>query len=285
LDEDTIIFFRDIIRESMKLRKESKTRRNDLVDLVLDALSDAKKEVKEVENDQFEKDAAIKPSGTVEISESDMETYLVANSLLLFIAGFDTSSTIMSMCMYFMAKNPTVQEKLYEEIKEAVEKAGTQSLDYYTVQSLPYLDMFLNETLRMYPLTHLERVCVRDYKIPGTNFTIPKGMLVQVPSGAIMKDEKFFSDPLSFDPEHFSAESKAERTPYAFLAFGQGPRNCIGMRFALLQIKIALTRLVANFKVVATSRTPEKAIPDPMSQSGQPRGGVWLSVEKRSKWS
>ncbi len=52
----------------------------------------------------------------------------------------------------------------------------------------------------------------------------------------IMKDEKYFSNPEKFDPEHFSPEKKAERSPYTFLAFGQGPRNCIGMRFALLQV-------------------------------------------------
>jgi cytochrome P450 len=52
----------------------------------------------------------------------------------------------------------------------------------------------------------------------------------------IMKDEKYFSNPEKFDPENFSPEKKAERSPYTFLAFGQGPRNCIGMRFALLQV-------------------------------------------------
>ena len=53
----------------------------------------------------------------------------------------------------------------------------------------------------------------------------------------IMKDEKYFNNPEKFDPDNFSPEKKAERNPYAFLAFGQGPRNCIGMRFALLQVQ------------------------------------------------
>jgi cytochrome P450 len=51
-----------------------------------------------------------------------------------------------------------------------------------------------------------------------------------------MKDEKYFSNPEIFDPDNFSPEKKAQRSPYSFLAFGQGPRNCIGMRFALLQV-------------------------------------------------
>ena len=60
----------------------------------------------------------------------------------------------------------------------------------------------------------------------------------------LMKDEKYFgSNPEKFDPDNFSPENKADRSPYTFLAFGQGPRNCVGMRFALLQVKILFSQL------------------------------------------
>lgn len=108
------------------------------------------------------------------------------------------------------------------------------------------------------------------------------GIVAQVASGGIMKDEHYFPDPLKFDPENFSAESKANRTPYSFLAFGHGPRNCVGMRFALLQVKISLFRLVANFRLVTTDKTPKELVVDPMSQSGAPIGGVWVKVERRN---
>jgi cytochrome P450 len=68
----------------------------------------------------------------------------------------------------------------------------------------------------------------------------------------IMKDERFFENPEKFDPENFSPEKKSERSPYTFLAFGQGPRNCIGMRFALLQVmdmsplSISMQSVMAN---------------------------------------
>lgn len=96
-----------------------------------------------------------------------------------------------------------------------------------------------------------------------------------------MKDEKYFPNPEEFNPDNFSPERKAERNPYAFLAFGQGPRNCIGMRFGLLQVKTAIIRLIANYKVKPCSKTVEKLYPNPMSQSLQPKGDVWVKVQER----
>eukprot|EP00095_Tigriopus_kingsejongensis_P009608 snap_masked-scaffold832_size90819-processed-gene-0.9 protein:Tk09608 transcript:snap_masked-scaffold832_size90819-processed-gene-0.9-mRNA-1 annotation:"cytochrome P450 " len=134
----------------------------------------------------------------------------------------------------------------------------------------------------MYPLTILARLCVKDYKIPGVNFTIPAGMLVEIPSPNIMKDPKYFPNPHEFNPENFSPEAKAQRTPYAYLAFGQGPRNCVGMRFALLQLKLSLVRLLSHYKVETSARTPTQLKPDPRSSSLQPLGGVWVQATARS---
>jgi cytochrome P450 family 6 len=97
-----------------------------------------------------------------------------------------------------------------------------------------------------------------------------------------MKEEKFYSQPEVFNPDNFSSEKKSERSPYSFLAFGQGPRNCIGMRFALLQVKTAIARLVFNYRILRSEKTVEHLIPDPMSRSMMPKGGIWVKVQKRS---
>lgn len=138
--------------------------------------------LRQVENEQFDQDAAVKPSVTSAIPESEFEDCLVSNALLLFFAGFDTSSTIMSICLHFLAKNPDVQERLYLEVTDALEGALEDDghLGYNAVQSLPYLDMVIHETLRHYPLTPVERVCVKEYRVPGYDFVVPKGMVVQV---------------------------------------------------------------------------------------------------------
>ena len=63
-----------------------------------------------------------------------------------------------------------------------------------------------------------------------------------------MVDEQYYPNPEKFNPDNFSPDKKTERSPYTFLAFGQGPRNCIGMRFALLQVKTAIARMVFNYR-------------------------------------
>jgi len=106
------------------------------------------------------------------------------------------------------------------------------------------------EILRMYPpVQRIERKCTQDYPMPGGNFTVPKGMIVGIPVGSIHYDPKYYPNPEQFLPERFSPENKANRNPHAYLPFGIGPRNCIGMRFALIEVKVALAYLLYNFKV------------------------------------
>ena len=144
------------------------------------------------------------------------------------------------------------------------------------------MEAFIMESLRMYPLTPLERKTVKPYKVSDgtTEFIIPKDMIVQIPSG-FMKDEKYFKNPNKFDPENFSPENKTLRGPYSFIGFGHGPRNCIGMRFALLNLKIAMFRILLDYKVVPCSKTVDDLIPDPKSMNSAPIGEIWVKIEER----
>ena len=148
--------------------------------------------------------------------------------------------------------------------------------------SLHYLEMVFMETLRFYFTGTTERECTKDYKLPETDFVVPKGMLVQIPSSAIQRNPKFYPDPDNFNPdENFSAEAKSKRSPYAFMSFGQGPRNCIGMRFALILAKMCLVKVLVNFKILPGPNMPEKFEISASSFQGMPKGGVWCKVEKR----
>ena len=96
-------------------------------------------------DDQFEADAKLSEKVPLaNFTDEEIEIALISNVLLLFVAGFDTSSTGMAIVMYFLTVNPNVQEKLWEEIDEAIAKNdGNTCLDYNTVQELPYLDQVL----------------------------------------------------------------------------------------------------------------------------------------------
>lgn len=74
------------------------------------------------------------------------------------------------------------------------------------------------------------RTASDDYKIPNTKIVIKKGLQVMIPQISIHNDERYWKNPKQFDPDRFTAEEIAKRPNLAFSPFGEGPRNCIGMR-------------------------------------------------------
>ena len=124
-------------------------------------------------------------------TKEDLEKAICSNAFVMFFAGFDTSSTASSLCCYFLAKNPDCQDKLYEEIREAVEEnGGNENLDYNIIQKLDYLEQCLFEGLRNYSLLLLERKVTKPYKVPGTDLVMPVGSMVTIPGSSLSKDPK-----------------------------------------------------------------------------------------------
>lgn len=91
--------------------------------------------------------------------------------------------------------------------------------------------IFLTETLRKYPpFTTLRRVAQTNYKVPDSDIVIEKDMTVVIPVFAIHNDPAIYPNPDKYDPGRFSTEETKKRHPMSFLAFGEGPRNCIALR-------------------------------------------------------
>ncbi|KAJ8304353.1 hypothetical protein KUTeg_017936 [Tegillarca granosa] len=103
------------------------------------------------------------------------------------------------------------------------------------------------------PNTRSNREAVENVTIKG--YTIPKGAEVTVPIYALHYNPEFWEEPEKFNPERFLPKEKEKRHPYCYLPFGHGPRNCIGMRFAQLETKMALVNILQNFRVRRTSET------------------------------
>lgn len=123
------------------------------------------------------------------------------------------------------------------------------TLNYESLADMQYLDKCVNETLRKYPTTAtLQRSCNKTYRIPGSNVTIPKGQSVQIPIYAIHYDEEIFPNPEVFDPARFSSEEVAKRHSMAFLAFGEGPRHCVGLRLAMIAAKLAVAKVLVHYE-------------------------------------
>src|SRR5699024_1680258 len=171
-----------------------------------------------------------------------------------------TTATTISMCFYHMAIYPELQERLYNEVNNALEGLDINSAEYFekVTSQIPYLDAFIKETLRKNPpLIRLQRrVGVPEYKLAG--IPLEKDIEVQIPTVAVHHNPDLHPDPERFNPERFMPENKHLLVPYTYLPFGAGPRNCVGMRFAYQEIKLCLAKIVRSF---AFSPTPETQIP------------------------
>ncbi|XP_053834526.1 thromboxane-A synthase isoform X4 [Vidua macroura] len=151
--------------------------------------------------------------------------------------------------------------------------------DYQNVQELPYLDMVIAETLRMYPPAfRFTREATKDCEVLGQH--IPAGAVIETAVGHLHHNPEFWPEPEKFIPERFTEEAKKEQHPFAYLPFGAGPRGCLGMKMGLLETKITLLRILQKFRF---KTCPETEIPLQLKSKATlgPKNGVYIMLESR----
>ncbi|KAF5275809.1 hypothetical protein FQA39_LY06669 [Lamprigera yunnana] len=237
IDSTAAQFLRKVFNETLEKRELSKVKRNDLIDV----LNEIKNQETSDDTFKFEGDR------------------IVAQAIIFFGAGHETTSSAIAFTLHELSVNPDIQHKLRDEINREIEKHD--GITYEAVQDMKYLQMVISETLRKYPLTPLlARECKDDYFVPETGLVIEKGTPVIISQLGLHLDPKYFPDPQKYDPERFSEENKHKIPNYVYLPFGDGPRNCIGERFALLTTKLGIIYVIKNFEVVKNSNTREPIV-------------------------
>ncbi|GFU26382.1 cytochrome P450 3A11 [Nephila pilipes] len=257
MDKDD--FFRDVTRNVIKQRKETGQRYNDFLQLLMDCADEnaetVSQESLEDETDRFGSimNSTLSPSAKYKrLSENE----ILAQCILFFMVGYETTATMVTFVSYCLATNPEWQEKLIKEVDESFEKHTEMSYD--AVRDMKILDAVISETLRMYPpLLMGERTAVDDYKLGDTGILVEKGLRIIIPFYAMHYDPDFFQDPETFNPERFMDSFEPKHPQYAYLPFGAGPRNCLGMRFALLEIKMCITNVLRHFRIKPLPTTKE----------------------------
>ncbi|NWZ46872.1 CP3A9 protein, partial [Haliaeetus albicilla] len=206
------------------------------------------------------------------------DSEILSQAFIFIFAGYEPTSSALCFLAYELATHPDVQQKLLEEIDTVLPNKAP--LTYEAMMQLEYLDMTVNETLRLFPLGgRLERTCKKDVEIKGV--TIPKGTIVIIPVHTVHHNPKYWPNPEEFRPERFSKENKDTIDPYMYLPFGAGPRNCIGMRFALLTLKVAITIILQHFTFQTCKETQ---IPLKLSSQGflRPEKPIILKLVPRT---
>lgn len=150
---------------------------------------------------------------------------------------------------------------------------------------LIYFYFYFSETLRLYPiLPVLSRRCVQNYTIPGTDKIIEKGIEVFIPVMAIHRDEKYYENPNDFNPDRFNDENQAgkDQLNQPYLPFGDGPRNCIGMRLGKIQTKASLVIFLQKYFYELEDKLKNRNMEfDANVILLSPVGGVNLKIFKR----
>lgn len=227
----------------------------------------------------------LKNKGTIEDHEDDSADKITmdqaaAQAFLFFFAGFETSSTALSFAIFELAHNPDIQEKTRAEVQRVLAAHGGH-LTYDALKEMTYLEQVVNESLRMYPpVGNIIRIATQPYQLSNPNLVIEKGTMVMIPAYSIHHDPDIYPNPSQFDPDRFTSEAIQARHAYTFLPFGEGPRNCIGMRFALLEVKFGIAQLLSRLSFSLNSRVKLPLELDPKAFIMEIKGGLWLDVKK-----
>ena len=200
----------------------------------------------------------------------------IVNIIITFtLAGYETTSNALSYTVYLLALNPPIQDKLTREIENYYDANPDASL-YDAAENINYVTMVLSESLRLFPpAPRTIRDCNQTCAV-SSSLVIPEGVDISFPIFLLHRNPNYWSNPDKFDPERFRPGEQTH-PPFAYLPFGEGPRNCIGKRLALLEAKMILVSIYNNFQFSKTAETE-----DPLSLkvgiTMSPKNGIKLSI-------
>ncbi|KAK9881443.1 hypothetical protein WA026_016329 [Henosepilachna vigintioctopunctata] len=267
ISEKVTEFFSGVVKDTVTYREKNNISRNDFLQLLIEL----KNRGQLLDDEKLVTEEISKEENKITLDE------IIAQAFLFFDAGLETSATTGTYCLYELSLHEDMQNKVRKEINSVLQRYDG-SLTYEALGEMVYLDQVVTETLRKYPpLPSLPRICTKDYKVPGTDLIIKKGIRVVIPVFGIHRDPDYYPDPEKFDPERFSEGNKNDVT---YMPFGYGPRYCIGMRFGLLQTKVGLVALLKNYEFKVHPKTKEPLEFDPRIVNMSVKGELWLEHKK-----
>lgn len=167
------------------------------------------------------------------------------NTLVFLIAGHETTSSLLSFCLFRIATIPEVEARIQAELKEIGITTTTEDLTIEQTKQLKYLDRVIYETLRLHaPVPVYSKWCTEDAVLttsstPGKAYKIKADQFVILAIDALHHNPKYWPDPEKFDPDRFLPENMAKRHSHAWLPFSGGMRGCIGRQFSMQETRVS----------------------------------------------
>ncbi|XP_076017973.1 cytochrome P450 4F3 [Genypterus blacodes] len=212
---------------------------------------------------------------------TDAEIQAEANTFMF--AGHDTTASAICWTLYNLASHALYQETCRKEVMDLMRGQDAQEIRWDDLSSLPFTTMCIKESLRLHsPVLAVTRQYTQDMDLPGDR-TVPKGVICLVSIYGTHRNPTVWTNPHDFHPLRFDPANTGGRCTHAFIPFSSGPRNCIGQKFALAELRVVVALTLLRFRL-----TPG-VNPDPNTTSGDVRrlpqvvlradGGLWLQLE------
>ncbi|XP_023285723.1 cholesterol 24-hydroxylase [Seriola lalandi dorsalis] len=216
----------------------------------------------------------IKTAGKEESMTKEDEELMLDNFVTFFIAGQETTANQLAFCIMELARNPDILEKVNKEVDDVL--GMKQDISYDNLGELTYLSQVLKETLRIYPTAPgTSREVHEDMVIAGIH--IPGGVTCFFSSYVTGRLDRFFRDPLTFDPDRFHPD--VTKPYYCYYPFALGPRSCLGQNFAQMEAKVVMAKLLQRFDFTLV---PGQTFDILDTGSLRPKSGVVCSVRHRN---
>jgi len=240
---------RSVVADIIRQRRQSDAVHDDLLQMLLDA--------------RYE-----------DSGEGMTEEQLIDESLILFVAGHETTANALAWTWHLLSQHPETVQGLRDEHQRVL--AGRLPA-FDDLPSLEYTLQVIEESMRLYPPAWItDRVAVEDDVVDGVR--IPAGAMIALSIYGVHHSAAHWQEPEMFRPERFSKENKASRHPYAYLPFGGGPRLCIGNSFALMEMQLILVQMLGRFELEAV---PGQTILPQALITLRPKYGLLAKMSKR----
>ena len=202
---------------------------------------------------------------------------IIAHANILLVAGHETSTSLSSWLLYQLTQQPEITRRVVEEQLALVGPTAEPTLD--DIKRMKYLDLVLLEAERVYPpVSNGPRGVVEDFDFAG--YHVPAGTYCFYSIAASHLLPESFAQPDIFDPERFAApREEHKRTPYALVGFGGGPRVCIGINFAKVEIKALVSQALRRYELEAV---PDQQLVQFYRVTAVPLFGIRLRARERA---
>ncbi|KAL7299861.1 hypothetical protein TKK_0007193 [Trichogramma kaykai] len=218
--------------------------------------------------------------------QDDVES-IIADVIIYHADVYETSSSTLAFFVNQLLRHSEEQEKIRQHVRDATRTNEGGQLTYEALKAMNYLEQAVYESLRLIPpVPALLQSCVQNTTLvsqDGLECRLCPGDGVLIPVLGLQNDPKHWDEPEAFRPERFGPEQLAKRHKYLFLAFGEGPRMCVGMRLGLLLVKLAAASLLLNYSIELSGKSKSPLEMDRKAFFVYAKDGVWARFRKLPK--